>query len=89
MPPDLLDDGLVEVAGVAHEVLADLVCVHQSAEDVVDRRDLTTLPQLHALLLIGLVDVLDPALVVLGGLLGDMGLELDEVRVGDDLGVGG
>jgi len=38
MPPDLLDDLLIEVTRVAQEILANFVGVLQPAEDVVNQR---------------------------------------------------
>jgi len=67
MPSDLLNDGVIEMAGVAHELLADLVGVLEAAEDVVESKgELATLAKLNALVLLGLVNLLDPALVVAG-----------------------
>jgi len=88
MPPDLLDDLLVKVARVAQEVLANLVCVLQAAEDIADQRHLAALLEVGALRLPGGVDVLDPGVVRRDRGLADMLLELDDVRVGDHLGVG-
>jgi hypothetical protein len=40
---DLLDDILIEVAGVAHQASADVVCVLEAAEDVIDHGSLRRL----------------------------------------------
>jgi hypothetical protein len=67
MPPDLLDGGIIKVAGVAHESAADLVRVLETLEDSVDERGLATLPQLKlAGLLAGGVNRAQPVVVVGG-----------------------
>jgi hypothetical protein len=64
MSPDLLNDRLIEVAGVAKEVLANLVRVLKAAEDIINQRKLAPLSQVHTLDFLGSVDVLDPGVVV-------------------------
>ena len=88
VPPDLLDDLLVKVARIAQEVLANLVGVLQAAEDIANQGHLAALLKVGALRLPGGVDLLDPGVVRRDGGLADMLLELDDVRVGDHLGVG-
>lgn len=60
MSADLLNDRLIKVTGVAHEVLANLVRVLEAAEDIVNKRKLATLLQIHSLIFLGRMDVLDP-----------------------------
>lgn len=79
VPPDLLDGGIIEVTGVAQEVLANLVCVLQAVEDIVNHGLLATLAQLETLILSGGVNVLDPVVVVRGAGVRDVLLELDDV----------
>lgn len=80
---------IVEVAGVASEPTADLVGVLQTLKDLVDKRELTTLPQLEfASLLVGGVHVVQPDMVVSSMLVRHMLLELDDVTVRDGLSVG-
>jgi hypothetical protein len=43
MSPNLLDDLVVEMARVAHELLANLVCVLQTTEHIIHKRDLSPL----------------------------------------------
>lgn len=88
MPADLLDDLIIEMASVAQEVLANLVGVLQAAEDIVNQGDLAALLEVGANVLARGVNLLDPALVCRGRVLGYVLLELDDVRVGDRLGVG-
>ena len=88
MPSDLLDDLFIEVARVAEKVLAELESVLQAVEDIVHERNLAALPQLGKLIGTRAVDLLDPGVVVLSGGVGYMLLEPDDVRVGDDFGVG-
>ena len=78
---DLLDDILIEVAGVAHQAAADVVCVLEAAEDVIDHRGLRALAELGLCDLSLLVQALYPAVVLSGQVLGDVGLELDHVVV--------
>jgi hypothetical protein len=85
MVSDLLNDGLVEVASVALEV-ADLEGVLHTREGI---KRLTALAELKATLLATLMDVLNPGVVVRGSVLIDMVLELDDVGVGDLLGLDG
>jgi hypothetical protein len=85
MPPDLLDDVLVKVSGIAQEVLSNVVGVLQSSENIIQERKLAALPQLCHLELSCIVDILHPAVVVLGAAGGNVLLELDDVLVGNDL----
>jgi hypothetical protein len=78
---DLLDDILIEVAGVAHQAAADVVCVLEAAEDVVDHRGLRALAELGLCDLSLLVEALYPAVVLSSQVLGNVGLELDHVVV--------
>lgn len=87
MSPDLFNDRVIEMAGVAKEFLADLVRVLQATEDIINQRELTTLSQVHTLNLLGRVDVLDPSVVIRGRCFVYMLLELDDIRVWNDLGV--
>jgi hypothetical protein len=87
VPADLLDDLVIEMPGVAQEVLADLVGVLQAAEHVIQKGDLPALSQLRDLDFPSFVDVLHPGVVVLGAAQADVLLEFDNVRVRDDLGV--
>ena len=78
------------MAGVAHEVLADLVGVLEAIENVVNNGELgALLSQLNTLLLTRRVNLLDPAVVVRSRGARDMLLELDDVSVWNGLSVGG
>ncbi len=88
MPPDLLDDVLVEVARVPKQAAGDIVCVLQAAEDVIHHWGLRSLPEIHLAGLDIEVDVLDPAVMAGRMLLCDMLLEQDDVVVCDLLCVG-
>ena len=63
MPPDLLDGLLIEMPGVAQEALADLVCVLQPVEDIVNQQLLAALLQISTLRLVERVHLLEPGLV--------------------------
>lgn len=90
MPADLLDDRVIEVARVPQEVASDVVRVFKALEDIVgNHRELGTLPKLGPGILALEVDVLHPAVVVVGRVRGDVLLEDDNVGVGHGLGVGG
>jgi hypothetical protein len=80
---DLLDDILIEVAGVAHQASADVVCVLEAAEDVIDHGSLRALAELGLCDLSLLVKALYPAVVLSSQVLGDVVLELDHVVVGN------
>jgi hypothetical protein len=86
---DLLDDVLVEVTGVALEGVANLEGVLHAREDVIGGGAEATLAQLQTLLLAIVVHVLDPGVVVGGGRVIDVVLELDDVGVGDGVGLDG
>ena len=89
MVSDLLNDRLVEVTCVALEAIANLEGVLQTVKDVVGAEDVASLAELKALLLDVGVDALDPV-VVLGGIrLIDVVLELDDVGIGDGVGLDG
>lgn len=84
MSSDLLDCGVIKVAGVAHEVTADLVGVLKALKDSVDERELAALPQLKLTrLLAGGVNRAQPGVVVGGVRVSHMLLELDDVAVGN------
>ena len=90
MPADLLNDRVIEMARVAQEVSRDVVGMLEALEDVVgDHGELATLPQLVPDVLALEVDVLHPAMVVVGRRRGDVLLEHDNVRVRHRLCVGG
>lgn len=78
---DLLDDILIEVAGVAQEAAGDVVGVLQTLEDLVDDGELRALAQLGPLVLVRGVDLLDPRVVSARILVLDVALELDDVGV--------
>lgn len=86
--PDLLNDGLVKVAGVALEALADVEGVLQTSKGLVCEGS-GALSQLKALLLAMAVDVLDPGVMIRRSCLINVVLELDDVRVRNGLGLDG
>jgi hypothetical protein len=85
---DLLDHGLVKVAGVALEGLTNVKGVLQAREGLVCEGN-GSLSQLQTLRLALSVGVLNPHVVVGGSMLIDVVLELDDVRVWDGLGIDG
>jgi hypothetical protein len=85
---DLLDHGLVKVAGIALEGITDVKGVLQAREGLVCERN-GALSQLEALSLALLVCVLNPHVMVAGSGMINMVLELDDVRVWDGLGIDG
>ena len=90
MSADLLDDGVVEMPGIAQEVASDVVGMLDASEDVVSNHgELGTLPQLGPGVLALEVDVLHPAMVVVGRGRGDVLLEDDDVVIRYRLSVGG
>lgn len=90
MSADLLDDRVIEVAGVAQEAASDVVGVFQAMEDIIGREwELRTLPEFGSDVLALEVDGVDPALVAIDSGLGDVLLEDDDVGVRDSLSVGG
>ena len=89
MPPDLLNDVLVEVTRVPKQAAGDVVGVLQTAEDIIHYWGLRSLPEIHLAGLDIEVDVLDPAVMAGRMLLCDMLLEQDDVVVRDLLGVRG
>ena len=88
MVSELLDHGLVEVAGVALEGLTNVKGVLHAREGLVCEGK-RSLSELQALSLALVVDVLNPHVVVASSLLVDMVLELDDVRVGNGLSIDG
>jgi len=84
MPPDLLDRLVIEVPGIAQEVLADLVRVLEAVEDIVKHAALT---EVHPIRLAFAMDLLQPDLVVRCGVGRHMLLELHNIRVRNDLGI--
>lgn len=86
--PDLLNDGLVKVAGVALEALANVEGVLQTSKGLVCEGS-GALSQLKALLLAMAVDVLDPGVMIRRSGLINVVLELDDVRVRNGLGLDG
>lgn len=88
MPADLLDDLIIEVAGVADQAASNAVGVLEAGEDVIDKREGGTLPELSLAELDFSVKVIDPAVVRESEVLGDVVLELDDVAVWDGLCVG-
>jgi hypothetical protein len=63
MVSDLLDDLIIEVAGVSQEVASDVVCVLYTLEDICGNWELRSLSKLGTLILSGQVDVLHPAVM--------------------------
>lgn len=87
---ELLDNRLVEVAGVTLEGVADAESVLHAREELSNVVcELATLAQLEAFLLAAIVDVLDPGVVVGDSGIIDVILELDDVRVRNGIGVDG
>lgn len=87
VPPDLLDGLVIKMAGVPEEILANLVCMLQTVKHVVDQRHLAALLQVLASVLAGGVDVLDPSMMGRSRAVIDVLLELDDIRVGNNLGI--
>ena len=83
MPTDLLDHVLIEVTRIAEHATGDIVGMLESSERFVDHRQLRSLLELCLAVLRGEVDVLNPAVVSGGEVLGHMRLELDDVVIWD------
>jgi len=77
--PDLLDDGLMEVASIALEGVANVERVLQPSINMVRRGIDGSLAKLKALLLSFGVDIFHPAVVLIGADLIDMIFELDDI----------
>lgn len=75
------------MTGVTHEATCNVVCVLETAEDVIHHRRLGSLSELHLGVLCFMVDALHPEVVVGGVLLRDVLLELDDVVIWDLLGI--
>lgn len=89
MSPDLFNGLIIEVAGIAGEVSANLVGVLQALKERIGKGRLATLPQLKfPSLLVSAVDRAQPDVVVGSLLVVHVLLELDDVAVGDGLSVG-
>lgn len=86
--PDLLNGGLVEVTSIALEAV-HLEGVLQAVKDVVRAEDAASLAELKALLLTGAVNILEPVVVLVGLGLTNVVLELDDVGIGDGIGLNG
>jgi hypothetical protein len=83
MPADLLDDGVIEMSGIAQEVASNVVCMLETLEDIGGDWELRAFPELRSLNLSGSVDVLHPAVMVRGRGLADVLLEDDDVGIWD------
>lgn len=88
VPADLLDDGVIKVTSVADKAAADLVRVLEALEDIAGQFEAeAALAQLQNTLVLvlgeglgpGIMDAVDPRVVVRSGLLVDVVLELDDV----------
>lgn len=88
MSSDLLDDGIIEMPGVTHEITSNLICVLDALEDISRERELPSFSEFSSDILALEVDVLHPAVVVGGSSLSDVLLEDDDVGIGDFDGVG-
>lgn len=87
---ELLNDVRVEMTGVALESITDGESVLHAIENLADEVLAAALAQLEVLLLLGtLVNGLDPAVMVARGGVINVILELDDVRVGDMVGING
>jgi hypothetical protein len=82
---DFLDDILIEMAGVAQELARNVVCVLQSGEDRLLIGSHWALAQLHALVGVVIMNALNPQVVSLGGVLGDVVLEDNDIGIRDVL----
>lgn len=84
VPPDLLDDLIIEATGVAQEAVSDLVGMLDTAEDIITDVE-TAPPELCPLLLALSVDLLDPRVVLSHSPLRNILLEPDDVVTGNRL----
>lgn len=87
MVSELLDGRLMEVARVALEASGNVVGVLHASKGLLDGGSEASLAEFEALLFAIIVDVLNPVVVVVGLGLVDAVLELDDVRVGNDVSV--
>jgi hypothetical protein len=81
MPSDGLDRLVIEMARVSDQSTDDVVCVLEAIENLLCEGELRSLPQLGAFALALCVDVLHPAVVLLGVAVLDVLLENNHVRV--------
>lgn len=84
---DLLDDGLIEMSRITLEAITNLEGVLQALEDIIGRGNSASLAELESELLGLAVDLLDPGVMLGRSRIIDVVLELDDVRVGNGLGV--
>lgn len=80
--PDLLDDLVIEVAGIAQEAVGNLVGMFDTAEDVVADVEAAP-PELCPSLLSLPMDLLDPRVMICYSRLGNILLELHDVVTGN------
>ena len=85
MPSELLDNSIIEVAGVAKEATSNVECVLYAAEGVIEEGDLGALAQLKLLVLVRRMNVLHPGMMGSSVFVLDMLLELDYVGIRDGL----
>lgn len=83
MPADLLDNRVIKVTRIAHQLASDVVGVLQALEHLILEGELRALPELHPLVLNIGVDVLHPAVVSSSSFSCDMLLENHDVGVRD------
>ena len=79
MPSKLLDNSIIEVAGVTKEATSNIECVLHAAEGVIKEGNLRALAQLKLLVLMGGMNVLHPRMVGSSVFMLDMVFELDYV----------
>ena len=77
----LVDDVLIKGTGVAQKFARDVICVLQTTQDGIFAREETTLAKLHSLGVRVIVDALDPEVVSLGGILGNVVFEDDDIGI--------
>ena len=87
MSSDLLNDGIIKMAGVTQEAASDIVGMLDALKDIGGNRELRSLSKLASLSLAVEVDVLHPAVMIRGSSFGNVFLEDDNVRVGDFNGI--
>jgi hypothetical protein len=87
MSSDLLNDGVIKMAGVTQEAASDIVGMLDAFKDIGRDGELRSPSKLASLGLAVEVDVLHPAVMIRGSSLGNVFLEDDDVRVWDFNGI--
>jgi hypothetical protein len=82
MPSDLLNNGVIEVAGVTQKVPCNIIGMLETLKDIGRNGKLRSLSKLGSFVRVVEVDVLHPAVMIRGSSLGNVFLEDDDIGIG-------